>query len=238
MSQTALLVCNGEPPDSTLAQRLAKDADLIIAADGGANVARKLGITPDVIIGDLDSITAATKRFFSAGKRLKPLQGSSGLHVPRPKGRGYTRFVKVSRQDNTDLEKALDHLIEQKIQRATIIAATGKRLDHTLGNLSVIWNYTKKINLIFVGDDWTAIPVGREQRLAAKKGTTVSLLPFGVCSGITLRGLQYPLTNATMKVGEIGVSNVVSKSPFSVQVKKGNVLLMVFADYTSIRLLR
>lgn len=233
-----LVICNGEPPDSTLAQRLVKDADQIIAADGGANVARNLGITPDVIIGDLDSITSATKRFFSAGKRLKPLQGSSGLNVPQPKGRGYTRFVKVSRQDNTDLEKALDHLIEQKIQRATIIAATGKRLDHTLGNLSVIWNYTSDLELTFIGDGWCAMPVAVKKRMTAAHGTTVSLVPFGVCSGITLRGLQYPLTNATMKVGEIGISNVVSKSPFSVEVKEGNMLLMILADYTSIKLLR
>ena len=54
-----LLICNGEQPSRSLARRLARLADCIIAADGGANGARKMGIVPDLIIGDLDSITTA-----------------------------------------------------------------------------------------------------------------------------------------------------------------------------------
>ncbi|MRR37824.1 hypothetical protein EG829_24885, partial [bacterium] len=55
----------------------------------------------------------------------------------------------------------------------------------------------------------------------------VSLVPFGPCGGITLRGLRYPLTNASMKVGEIAVSNVVVRSPFSVTVRRGRLLIIV-----------
>lgn len=226
----ALVICNGEPPSKKLAQQLARNVDVIIAADGGANVARTLGIRPHVIIGDLDSITGTTKRFFSAGKRLKPLQSLPVSIDPRPEGRGYTQFIRVKRQDNTDLEKALDFLLEQKIKRATIIAATGNRLDHTLGNLSVIWNYTRRIEIEIVGDGFVALPVAKRKTIAAKKGTIISLVPFGVCSGITLTGLFYPLTNATMKVGEIGVSNVVAQSPFTVEVKRGKMLMIVLAE--------
>jgi thiamine pyrophosphokinase len=64
--------------------------------------------------------------------------------------------------------------------------------------------------------------------MRARVGTTVSLIPFGVCKGVTLRGLQYPLHNASMEVGEIGVSNIVTASPFRVEVKKGKMLLIVF----------
>lgn len=236
-NNNALLICNGEAPSRKLAQQFARKANVIVAADGGANVARKLGICPHVIIGDLDSIEPATRRHFSSGlkeKWLKPLAGSSITDHPRPKGRGYPRFIQVARQDNTDLEKALDFLLERRIKNATIIAATGKRLDHTLGNLSVIWNYATHIAVTLVGDGWIALPVGKRKEVRAKVGTTVSLLPFGVCSGITLRGLQYPLTNATMKVGEIGVSNVVSKSPFSVEVGRGNMLMVILGTWGSI----
>ncbi len=269
----ALVICNGEAPSKKLARQLVRNADVIVAADGGANVARKLGVRPDVIIGDLDSIKPATRRYFSSGSKgkwLNPLAGSSIIDYPRPsaketadrKGRSTTlpygsidpkgrrrvgrlvedyiptEIIEVRRQDNTDLEKALDFLLEDQIKRATIIAATGKRLDHTLGNLSAIWNYTNSIAITFISDGWLAVPVGRKRKIRADVGTTVSLLPFGVCSGITLKGLHYPLNNATMKVGEIGISNVVAKSPFTVAVKKGSLLMMILADNSRIEVLR
>lgn len=214
-SSIALVICNGEPPTKKLARQLARSAHLIVAADGGANICWQLGLRPDVIIGDLDSVTPATKKFFSSAE-----------------------IIRVNRQDNTDLEKALDFLVEREILQATIIAATGKRLDHTLGNLSVIWNYTSSIDFSFVGNGWFATPVGKKKKVAAKVGTTVSVLPFGNCAGITLKGLQYPLTNGSMKVGEIGVSNVVTKSPFTVEVKKGKMLMIILARHSSIGILR
>ncbi len=210
--QTALLICNGEPPPRHIARTLVLRAGLVVAADGGANLARRYGISPDVIIGDLDSVTESTRKHFKN-----------------------TRIIRVARQDNTDLEKALDYLVERGCPLATIIGATGKRLDFTLGNLSVIWNYTRRIRLAFVGDGWTAVPVGRTLTVAAKIGTTVSLIPFGACSGVTLRGLQYPLTQATLKVGTIGVSNVVRRSPFTVRVKAGHMLLVILDDITPLR---
>lgn len=222
-----LLLCNGEPPSRAFAQRFARHASLIVAADGGANVARQLGLRPDVIIGDLDSITPATKRFFSAGKRLKPLRGLLESSIPRPEGRGFVELIRVPRQDNTDFEKALDFLRERKLKRVIILAATGKRIDHTLGNLSVLWNYTNAMEITLAGDGWVAFPVERMKRVRAQRGTTVSLIPFGTCSGITLRGLLYGLTNARMPVGKIGLSNVVVKSPFTVRVKNGKMLMIL-----------
>ncbi len=204
ISSSALIICNGEPPSRTLARKLASQARLIVAADGGANVARRYGIRPHVIIGDLDSIKPATQRFFAS-----------------------STIIQVNRQDNTDLEKALDYLLERRVKRATIIGATGKRIDFTFGNLSVIWHYTSSIDLTLVADGWKAMPVGRVRKVKAAIGSTVSLIPFGPCSGITLKGLHYPLTNARMKVGEIGVSNLVTSSPFSVRVREGHMLMFL-----------
>jgi len=201
---TALVICNGEPPLRTLARRLARAADLVVAADGGANVARRFGIRPHVIIGDLDSITPSTRKYFSS-----------------------STIIRLKRQDNTDLEKALDFLVKEKVKEVVIIGATGKRLDFTLGNLSVIWKYAKRMEVSFVGDGWTAVPVGMERIVRALRGTLASLVPFGDCRGVTLIGLRYPLTHARMRVGEIGVSNVVEKSPFTVRVRKGNMLLIL-----------
>jgi thiamine pyrophosphokinase len=199
-----LILCNGAPPSRALCRKEAKKADLIIAADGGAEVARRYDVTPDFIIGDLDSVSPGTRRFF----RLVPT-------------------LKISRQDNTDLEKSLDFAVAQRPDQMTILGATGKRIDFTLGNLSVIWNYVTRTNISFAGDGWTAMPIGKKCSMRARRGTTVSLVPFGRCSGITLRGLRYHLNNAKMDVGSIGVSNVVDRSPFSVSVKRGRMLMIV-----------
>lgn len=204
MNRHALLICNGDPPSRALAKRLARKATVILAADGGANKARKLGISPHVIIGDLDSITPATRKYFAS-----------------------SNIVHVRRQDNTDLEKALDYLVDAKTRQVTIIGATGGRLDFTLGNLSSMWRYTKRLDLAFEGDGWKAMPVGGKRIVRARRGTTVSFVPFGACSGVTLRGVQYTLTNASLRVGDIAVSNVVTHSPFTVSVKKGNLLLIM-----------
>jgi thiamine pyrophosphokinase len=204
MIRTALLICNGDPPSRTLARRLARASDWIVAADGGANVARALGLVPDVIIGDFDSLSRETRRTFRT-----------------------SLFLQLRRQDNTDLEKALDYLAASRARAVTILGATGKRIDFTLGNFSVLWKYSSRMDVRFAGEGWYAIPVGKKRALRAPRGTTVSLIPFGPCEGITLQGLQYSLTNASMRVGETGLSNVVVKSPFTVRVRRGAMLLLV-----------
>ncbi len=201
----ALLLCNGAPPPRALARKLAWRAGLIVAADGGANIARRCGIRPDLIVGDLDSVAPSTLRFFA----------SAGVK-------------KVSRQDNTDLEKSLDELLTRDVDEVDILGLTGKRIDFTLGNLSVLWNYTRSLRLCIHGEHWRAFPVESRIRLEAKRGTTVSIIPFGECRGVTLKGLEYPLRNATLRVGQIGVSNVVRSSPFTVSLKRGRLLLIAF----------
>jgi thiamine pyrophosphokinase len=65
-------------------------------------------------------------------------------------------------------------------------------------------------------------------RIEGKRGALVSIIPFSACRGVTLRGLHYPLREAALPVGRIGASNVVEKSPFTVSVKKGKLLVVVF----------
>lgn len=203
-----LLLCNGEPPSRGLLKRLAAMADTFVAADGGANAALRAGLKPDVVIGDLDSILVRTRKALSR-----------------------SRVIRVRRQDNTDLEKALDYISAHCPGEVAIAGATGGRIDFTLGNLSVFWNYTGALSMTFVGDGWRAFPVGKRKTVGARPGSTVSLVPFGRCSGITLRGLKYTLTNAVMRPGEIGVSNVVARSPFTVSVRRGMMLLVILARH-------
>ncbi len=203
-SGRALLLCNGEPPGRRLARQLARSCELLVAADGGANSAPALGLPLDVIIGDLDSVTPSTLHKFPDAL-----------------------VVHVRRQDNTDMEKALDFLQEQGFRKILLLGATGRRIDMTLANLTVLWRYVPPMEITVVDDTWHAVPVQGFRRMRARKGTIVSILPCAPCQGVTLRGLQYPLTNASLGAGEVGVSNVVKNSPFSVTIRKGRALVVV-----------
>jgi thiamine pyrophosphokinase len=175
-----------------------------VAADGGANSAPALGLPLDVIIGDLDSATPSTLRKFRDAL-----------------------VIQVRRQDTTDMEKALDFLQEQGYRKILLMGATGRRIDMTLANLTVLWRYVPAMEITVAGDTWHAVPVQGFRKMRARKGTTVSILPCAPCQGVTLRGLQYPLTDAALGVGEVAVSNVVRSSPFSVSIKKGRALVFV-----------
>jgi len=175
-----------------------------VAADGGANSAPALGVPLDVIIGDLDSVTQSTLRKFRDAL-----------------------VIQIRRQDNTDMEKALDFLQEQGYRKVLLMGATGRRIDMTLANLTVLWRYVPVMEITVVGDTWHAIPVQGARKLRARKGTTVSILPCAPCRGVTLRGLQYPLRDAVLGEGEVAVSNVVTRSPFSVTITKGRALVVV-----------
>jgi thiamine pyrophosphokinase len=212
VADSVFILCNGEPPSRVLVRRLAREADLIVAADGGANVARAYGVVPGIIIGDLDSVSKATRRHFRSSVILY-----------------------VGRQDNTDLEKALDYVAARGARKVVIAGATGKRIDFTLGNLAVVWNYTAFMDIRFAGDGWSAVPVGKRVDVRAHVGTAVSLIPFGPCEGVTLKGLEYSLTNASMGIGEVGVSNVVRSSPCTVTVRRGKMLLIVLGSFSLLR---
>jgi thiamine pyrophosphokinase len=203
-----MLLCNGEPPSRILARSLAGQADLVVAADGGANTARALGVSPEIIVGDLDSITQSTRHHFSRA------------HI-----------IRFSRQDNTDLEKALDLVAAGGKADVMILGATGNRIDFTLANLAVLWKYTQRLTLTVRGEGWRAFPVNHRAVVNVRPGTAVSLIPFGVCRGITIRGMQYTLRNATMNVGEVGVSNVVTAPPAVVTVRTGRMLAVVFEQH-------
>ena len=205
---TTLLVCNGEPPSRDLLRRMLTRADRLVAADGGANAVRMAGLVPDLILGDLDSVTAATRRAFA--------------RVPT---------IRIPSQDNTDLEKALDHCSAEGDTAMIIAGATGRRLDMTLANLSVCWHYLPDMDICFVGDDWYAVPITGTRAFKAPSGTTVSLIPFGPASGVTLRGLRFPLVEGTFRTGDVAVSNVVSGHKFSITVRHGRLLVLVLTRF-------
>lgn len=200
-----MVICNGEMPSQNLIAPFLKTKPFILCADGGANKARPFGITPHMIIGDLDSITQKTRLFFSSVPTI---------HNPD--------------QNNTDLEKALDYLLSINVTSATVIGATGDRPDHTMSNFSILLKYHKKLSLRFFDERCTVEVVRKSVRFRSQAGQQISLVPMGKCSGITTAGLKYPLKKESLEPGvREGLSNEATGTHVSVTVQRGNLLLFI-----------
>lgn len=207
-----LICCNGQPPAAALLQQAAGWADIIIGADGGANVLLSHEIVPDLITGDMDSYSRdALQRY------LKHQELRKDFDVPKT-----PELIPDEDQESNDLEKALLLAVKrQKEQRnkqkadILICGATGYRLDHSLKNLSVMQQFLQRFSSLYMIDDYlcTFIHPARDQlRLELPAGTPVSLFPLsGKVAGISTTGLKYPLKDDFLENGlRDGSSNEVA----------------------------
>jgi thiamine pyrophosphokinase len=208
MRKQALIIANGAPPPKKRLALLVKQAGTVICADGGANTALKMGIMPDAIVGDLDSVHAEALVKF---RRVAVYEDRN--------------------DETTDLEKAIAWTIQSKYDHIIVVGASGKRIDHTVGNLGVLPKFYPDAIITFVDDSGELCYVGREYSFAAEKGDVVSLIPLNRCEGVFTTGLKYPLEGEILELGvREGTSNVVVASPVVIKVKKGHLLLFKLLD--------
>jgi thiamine pyrophosphokinase len=184
-------------------------ADLVVAADGGSVHAAQLGLTIDVIVGDLDSIEADTLRSAQAG----------GAVVERHD----------TDKDATDLELALDTALARGAERVTVLGVGGGRADHHLANVLLLTSakYAAVDVDAWVDGSLVAV-VHRSRALEVGEGATVTLLPVGgPAAGVRTTGLRWPLTGDTLTPGTSrGVSNVALMPIIDVEVDSGTLLVV------------
>ena len=194
----ALLVGNGEKISDRLLKQLAKDADILAAADGGAVQLLRAGLVPDVVIGDLDSLPASLQRTL--------------VHA----------LVPCKTQQNNDLEKALSYLAKKGITSCALAGFAGGRVDFTFGNFLLLARMAKKMNLTLVGETWQLYALCKSRSFTCKKGVRASLLPLTRCSGVSLEGFVYSLKNATLPVGTTRtLSNQIKATRVRVSLRRG-----------------
>ena len=198
--KTCIIFCAGG--FDALAEPISKE-DLVIAADGGLAHVQALGIRPDVILGDFDSLG-----YVPAGAQVFPVEKDdtdSMLAVRRGLELGYRRFV---------LYGALD----------------GPRLDHTIANLQTL-NFLVHHGAAgyLVGLQYmaTAVRDGAIRFPAAAEGIVSLFCMGGDAAGVTIRGLQYCLTDGILTAGHpLGVSNHFVGEASEISVKRGNLLVI------------
>jgi thiamine pyrophosphokinase len=188
----AVIVANGQLKDDAQTAALIGVHDLVIAADGGGNHCRAMGIVPDVVIGDMDSIASGLLDDWSAA--------------------GITIIRHPQRKDCTDLELALNHALVQGADQVLIVGALGARWDMSLSNLMLLGSAAARgiaIKIVEGGEHITLLSGGQALTLEGDPGDLVSLIPLGQdAHGVVTQGLAYPLQQEPLRFASSrGVSN-------------------------------
>ncbi|HSQ40482.1 MAG TPA: thiamine diphosphokinase [Anaerolineales bacterium] len=211
-----IIFANGTLPDPDSARRLIRPDDFILAADGGTRHALDLGLTPSIIIGDLDSATSDPSTTLRAS--LQPLTDLGTKLIQRPRDK-----------NETDLELALDYAIQNGYREIVIIAALGGRLDQTLGNLSLLTDPRLSTFDFRLDDGVEQAFFCRDQaQVEGRRGDLVSLIPWGgEVRGVRTDGLRWPLSNETLLPHKTrGISNELLGETASIKIESGLLLIV------------
>lgn len=206
-----VIVANGIPTDPVADKKQIPPGALIIAADGGADYCRALDVAPDVIIGDMDSI--------SGEPHASAFRQAEIIRHP-------------ARKDATDLELAIRLAVDRGAQTILILGALGGRWDMSVGNLLLMaLPELKTIPVKFVDgqQEITLLTGPGKTTFHGHPGDTLSLIPIGTtAAGVSLSGLEYPLTDAVLACGSSrGISNVLEKTAAEVSLERGTLMCIL-----------
>ncbi|WP_455497792.1 thiamine diphosphokinase [Coprobacter sp.] len=199
----AVILADGEYPKHNYPLHLLEKATYIVCCDGAANTFLSHGHIPDIIIGDGDSLKAENRKIY--GDRL--------YYIPD--------------QETNDLTKAVHFLIDKHVRNVVILGATGKREDHTLGNIGLLMEHSACFShLAMVTDYGIFLPACNSRTFDSYPGQQVSIFSFGTCNMYS-EGLVYPVRDFT-RLWE-GTLNEASGTSFSISCK-GNYLVYLSYD--------
>ncbi|WP_303870550.1 thiamine diphosphokinase [Acetobacterium wieringae] len=208
-----IILTNGEYKNKDFYKTYIKKikADYLICADGGANFARELKLKPNIIIGDMDSITAETRDYYNT-----------------------VQFETYpQKKDETDTELAIMHAIGLSAEQVIVLGGLGSRMDHSIANIYLLKRFTDvNIEAEMVNENNQIRLLGKTTVLNFPIGTTVSILPIGGnVTGLTITGFEYPITIGEMSVDKpYGISNVVNQNSQRISFEKGLLMVIVAED--------
>jgi thiamine pyrophosphokinase len=187
---------------------IVQDADCLLAADGGANHLARIGVRPEAVVGDLDSIRPGVRRWV-----------------------GEDRMMLRPDQEFTDLHKTLAFAFDERsASQVIVLAASGGRLDHDLENLALLARWASRGPLEMRDERHRVVPVLANGEFATVPGQEISLMPVGRCERVWTKGLRWALKGEPLDlVGRTGVSNVAQGERMEVRVE-GGALLVFLSD--------
>ena len=204
-----VVTAGGDPWTGSL-PRLGSQVDAVYAADSGADLALHLGFPIDVLIGDLDSVSAAA------------------LADAEENGARIVRYP--ADKDETDLELALDLATADGATTITIVGGNGGRISHLLSIVGLIGaeKYAPvELHWLTPGASTHVGRPGRTVKISGQPGDMVSIIALGDSATVTTAGLRWPLHEAPLASSETrGVSNEQVGPSSSVEVHDGVALVV------------
>ncbi|CAH1192570.1 Thiamine pyrophosphokinase [Paenibacillus auburnensis] len=213
MPSKRVVIFAGGALSEDLLQQIDED-DFIIGADRGALFLVSHGFTPDIAVGDFDSVSPEALEQIQAGSKQ-------------------TITCDPIDKDLTDSEMALDLALGTQPESILLMGVTGTRMDHTLAGIQMMTRAMQRQVSCSVMDSHNYITLTGSQAFVQERGFTyVSLLPLTPeVTGITLQGFQYPLENATLKLGQsLAVSNRLIEESGTVTIQSGLLLIIQSRD--------
>ncbi len=204
MYEKLIIVLNGELSDELekYKKRLGTSS-FIIACDGGYINCKKLKIKPNLILGDFDSIN--------------DIEFENKIKFPKEK-------------DKSDFELAVDYGIEKGFKNFEIWGAIGKRLDHTLFNISILIKIKKDGgDGIIYHPPYLIFIIDKEYDFGIRKKGSISLYPLvNKIKGLTIKGMKYELNEKDINLGSTEtLSNEFIGKESSVSLKEGIILVIL-----------
>lgn len=203
----AVIICSGTIQNYDYISSLIRSDDTVICADGGYDHAVKMKIKPDVVLGDMDSVTSD----YSAESFEKfPVE-----------------------KDWTDGEIAVDYAIKHGFDEVIMTGCTGSRADHTLSNIFLLKKFAdNNISAAVIDDNNTIYMPNCGMKLHGKKGDIVSVVPIGSdVTGYTTKGMYYEVENITLGFGTtIGNSNCMLSDECELSWKTGRAVVIKTHD--------
>lgn len=208
-----IIIANGEINDYTQHLKYIDKGDCIICADGGGRHALAMGLEPDYLMGDFDSLDKGL---------LEQLKG-----LPNPPE--LIRFP--SEKDKSDSQLAVELALTLNPDSIIVMGGTGSRLDHTLANITLLAQFPQA-DIRVVNDNNNLYLTTDKAVIHGKPGDEISILPITpVVKGVTTKGLKWPLVNKTIEMGSsLGVSNVLLESQAEFTLTEGKLLVLRSVD--------
>ena len=196
-----IVIANGSFPRHPVPLSFLREASRIICCDGAAETLLEYSFEPDYIVGDLDSLS----------QELQQRYNHCLYHDPD--------------QITNDLTKAVRFCTARQWDEITIIGATGKREDHSLGNISLLADYAENAKVQLITDYGVFFPLLQSERFECFSGQQVSIFSLTSDTVFTFHGLKYPFAGQTLSSWWQGTLNETTGAEFAIEMDHGKALV-------------
>jgi thiamine pyrophosphokinase len=203
-----IILANGAFPQHHVPLIFLREAECRVCCDGATETLLLYGLEPDYIVGDMDSLSPEVRRRYTHCLHHNP------------------------DQETNDLTKAVHFCVENAKTGITILGATGKREDHSIGNTSLLVNYAEIANVQMITDYGVFHALLQSEEFESYAGQQVSIFSLTPDTAFTFHGLKYPLTGHRLSSWWQGSLNEACGNSFRIDMDKGKAL--VFREHKKV----